>query len=151
MVFLIPISTSDGVHLWNIPLNYGFRAAANPEAMFTIFAITGTAAFIYYTSPMHLTRVLVGAFVETEKTYLERLETGLLSESDVRTIRTRLQLKVSKVREETLSNSRSNWQDFSKFFKGRSFTILRCMGWHHCGACDDCFGTWCCCLENQYS
>jgi hypothetical protein len=43
------------------------------------------AALIYYLSPMRLARVLVAVIVATEKTYLEALETGLLSVSDVHT------------------------------------------------------------------
>jgi hypothetical protein len=43
------------------------------------------AALIYYLSPMRLAHVLVAAIVATEKTYLEALETGLLSASDVHT------------------------------------------------------------------
>ncbi|KAJ6581752.1 hypothetical protein B0H19DRAFT_1251928 [Mycena capillaripes] len=101
-----------------------------PKTVFTIFAISGAAAFIHYTSPMRLTRVLVGAMAVTEETYLEALETGLLSASDVHAIGTLLsilQLKVSEIREESLDNSRSNWKACSGFFKGRSLTILRCI------------------------
>jgi hypothetical protein len=41
------------------------------------------AALLYYLSPMRLARGLVVAIAATEKTYLEGLETGLLSLSDV--------------------------------------------------------------------
>ncbi|KAJ7815000.1 hypothetical protein B0H13DRAFT_2683898, partial [Mycena leptocephala] len=59
------------------------------------------AALIYYLSPMRLARVLVAVIVATEKTYLEALETGLLSVSDVHTA-------------EMLSNSSSKPPPFAK-------------------------------------
>jgi hypothetical protein len=40
-------------------------------------------ALIYYSSPMRLTRVLVAAITDVEKTYLEALETALVSPSDI--------------------------------------------------------------------
>jgi hypothetical protein len=43
------------------------------------------AGSIYCASPLRLTRVLVTAVAETEKTYLQALETGLLSPSDINT------------------------------------------------------------------
>jgi hypothetical protein len=42
-------------------------------------------ALLYYLSPMRLARVLIAAISATEKSYLEALETGLLSVSDVHT------------------------------------------------------------------
>jgi hypothetical protein len=41
------------------------------------------AGIIHYVSPLRLTRVLVAAIANVEKTYLEALETGLLSASDI--------------------------------------------------------------------
>jgi hypothetical protein len=40
---------------------------------------------IHYASPPRLTRVLVAAIANVEKIYLEALETGLLSASDIDT------------------------------------------------------------------
>jgi hypothetical protein len=47
-----------------------------------VFVAAGT---IHYASPLRLTRVLVTAIANLEKTYLEALETGLLSASDIDT------------------------------------------------------------------
>jgi hypothetical protein len=43
------------------------------------------AGIVHYASPLCLTRVLVAAIADVEKIYLEALETGLLSLSDVDT------------------------------------------------------------------
>ncbi|KAJ7917579.1 hypothetical protein B0H13DRAFT_2322323 [Mycena leptocephala] len=87
------------------------------------------AALIYYLSPMRLAPVLVAAIVATEKTYLEALETGLLSASDVHTAEmlSKLELKASAIREGTLRNSLSLGSTLREFFAGRTFTLLRCI------------------------
>ncbi|KAJ7622925.1 hypothetical protein DFH06DRAFT_1447129 [Mycena polygramma] len=90
------------------------------KAVVTVIAVGIAAALIYYTSPARLTRVLVDAMTVAEKTYLEAFETGLLAASDVFTIGTslsRLQLKVSEIRQETLHDSRSNWKELCGFLK----------------------------------
>ncbi|KAJ7915615.1 hypothetical protein B0H13DRAFT_2324177 [Mycena leptocephala] len=89
-------------------------------------AATGS---IYYASPLRLTRVLVAAITETEKTYLQALETGLLSASDVNTAEmlATLQLKVSTIREVTLSNSLSPYATLREFLMGRTLVIVRCI------------------------
>ncbi|KAJ7803049.1 hypothetical protein B0H13DRAFT_2494769 [Mycena leptocephala] len=78
---------------------------------------------------MRLARVLVAAIVATEKTYLEALETGLLSASDVHTAEMlpTLELKASAIREGTLRNSLSLGSTFREFFAGRTFTLLLCI------------------------
>jgi hypothetical protein len=43
------------------------------------------AGIVHYASPPRLTRVLITAIANLEKTYLEALETGLLSASDIDT------------------------------------------------------------------
>jgi hypothetical protein len=43
------------------------------------------AGIVHYASPPRLTRVLVTAIANVEKIYLEALETGLLSPSDIDT------------------------------------------------------------------
>ncbi|KAJ7814992.1 hypothetical protein B0H13DRAFT_2293503 [Mycena leptocephala] len=88
-----------------------------------------TAALLYYLSPMRLTRVLVAAIVTTEKTYLEALETGLLSGSDVHTaeVLSTLELKASAIREGTLRNSLSLGLTLREFCAGRTFALLRCI------------------------
>jgi type II secretory pathway pseudopilin PulG len=60
------------------------HSTATAVAAILLIAVIA-AALLYYVSPMRLTRVLAAAIVATEKTYLEALETGLLSASDVHT------------------------------------------------------------------
>jgi hypothetical protein len=55
------------------------------KAVAVILVAVIAAALLYYLSPMRLARVLVAAIAAIEKTYLEALETGLLSASDVHT------------------------------------------------------------------
>ncbi|KAJ7819010.1 hypothetical protein B0H13DRAFT_1921945 [Mycena leptocephala] len=64
-----------------------------------------------------------------EKIYLEALETGLLSASDIDTAEmlSTLQLKVSKIREASLRNSLSHSGTLREFFGDRTFTLLRCI------------------------
>ncbi|KAJ7043784.1 hypothetical protein C8F04DRAFT_1389877 [Mycena alexandri] len=88
-----------------------------------------TAALIHYASPWHLTRVLVDIMEDTEETYLEGLETGLLLASDIRTaeVLSSLQLKVSNLREANLRSSLSCWATFREFFTGHTITLLSCI------------------------
>ncbi|KAJ7814991.1 hypothetical protein B0H13DRAFT_2381344 [Mycena leptocephala] len=86
------------------------------------------AGIIHYASPLRLTRVLVTAIANVEKIYLEALETGLLSVSDIDTAEmlSTLQLKVSKIRETSLRNS-SHSGTVREFFGGRTFSLLGCI------------------------
>ncbi|KAJ7931599.1 hypothetical protein B0H13DRAFT_1857583 [Mycena leptocephala] len=104
------------------------HSTATAVAAILLIAVI-TAALLYYVSPMRLTRVLVAAIVATEKTYLEALETGLLSASDVHTAEmlSTLELKVSAIREGTLRNSLSLGSTLREFCAGRTFTLLRCI------------------------
>ncbi|KAJ7931604.1 hypothetical protein B0H13DRAFT_1857588 [Mycena leptocephala] len=104
------------------------HSTATAVAAILLIAVIA-AALLYYVSPMRLTRVLVAAIVATEKTYLEALETGLLSASDVHTAEmlSTLELKVSAVREGTLRNSLSLGSTLREFCAGRTFTLLRCI------------------------
>ncbi|KAJ7931663.1 hypothetical protein B0H13DRAFT_1857645 [Mycena leptocephala] len=100
------------------------------EAVAAILLVAVIAvALLYYLSPMRLARILVAAIVATEKTYLEALETGLLSASDVHTAEmlSALELKASAIREGTLRNSLSLGSTLREFFAGRTFTLLRCI------------------------
>ncbi|KAJ7759124.1 hypothetical protein B0H16DRAFT_1720540 [Mycena metata] len=87
------------------------------------------AAFIHYASPGRLTRVLVDIMEDTEATYLEGLETGRLSASDIQTAEavSSLQLKVSNIREASLRNSLSCWATLREFFTGHTMTLLSCI------------------------
>jgi predicted GNAT superfamily acetyltransferase len=60
------------------------NSTAKAMAAILLIAVIA-AALLHYLSPMRLARILVAAIVATEKTYLEALETGLLSASDVHT------------------------------------------------------------------
>ncbi|KAJ7654554.1 hypothetical protein DFH06DRAFT_1416252 [Mycena polygramma] len=103
-----------------------------PASGTTAVIVVLTSCFVvvllrHCVSPVRLTRVLIDAITVTENTYFEGLETGLLGASDVVCIGpllSSLQLKVSKIRDETLENSRSNWKEVCGFFQGRSITIF---------------------------
>ncbi|KAJ6581709.1 hypothetical protein B0H19DRAFT_1061227 [Mycena capillaripes] len=105
--------------------------SSNPatEVVFMVVGVISAAALIHYASPMHLTRVLFTAMTDAEKKYLKAIETGLLSASGDHTAEmlSVLQLKVSKIREESLSNSRSSLKAFCGFFKGRTLSVIRCI------------------------
>ncbi|KAJ7819001.1 hypothetical protein B0H13DRAFT_2682640 [Mycena leptocephala] len=94
-----------------------------------LFIVVIAAALLYYLSPTRLARVLVTVIAATEKTYLEALETGLLSVSDVHTAEmlSTLEFKASAIREKTLRNSLSHGSTLREFFAGRTFTLLRCI------------------------
>ncbi|KAJ7803096.1 hypothetical protein B0H13DRAFT_2389230 [Mycena leptocephala] len=91
--------------------------------------LAAAAGSIYYASPLRLTRALVAAITETEKAYLQTLETGLLSPSDINTAEmlATLQLKVSTIREATLCNSLSHYATLREFLAGRTLVIVRCI------------------------
>ncbi|KAJ6527200.1 hypothetical protein DFH09DRAFT_1328167 [Mycena vulgaris] len=99
------------------------------KVLFGVFGLTLATCIIYYASSMRLTRVLVAAIANTENTYLEALEAGVLSNSDVHTaeIMSSLQLKVSHIREESLRHSLSYRTTVSEFLKGRTLTLLQCI------------------------
>ncbi|KAJ7117762.1 hypothetical protein C8R44DRAFT_879302 [Mycena epipterygia] len=80
-----------------------------------------------------LTRVLVAAIDNVANTYLEAIEAGVLSKSDIHTAAMlsrslhNLQIKVLRTHETTLRDSWSICRALHGFFKGRSFTILGCI------------------------
>ncbi|KAF7356351.1 hypothetical protein MVEN_00967400 [Mycena venus] len=99
------------------------------EIVIMILAVIFVAGLEYYASPLRLTHVLVAAIAATEKAYLEALEIGLISPSDVETAEmlSTLQLKVLKIREASLRNSRSYWKAFFGFLEGRTLTVQFCI------------------------
>ncbi|KAJ7931628.1 hypothetical protein B0H13DRAFT_1857613 [Mycena leptocephala] len=102
----------------------------NTTAILLILVVLVVAAgIIHYMSPPRLTRILVTAIANLEKTYLEALETGLLSASDIDTAEmlSSLQLKVSKIRETSLRNSLSLRSTLHEFLNGHTFNLLRCI------------------------
>ncbi|KAJ6518990.1 hypothetical protein C8R45DRAFT_918088 [Mycena sanguinolenta] len=86
---------------------------------------------IYYVSPMRLTRILVTALADTEKTYLAAVENGVLSvstEIDAAERLSVLQLKVSTIRETSLRSSLSTLSALRDMFNiYRSVAVLRCL------------------------
>ncbi|KAJ7491967.1 hypothetical protein FB451DRAFT_1551426 [Mycena latifolia] len=90
---------------------------------------TATAYIVYYASPARLTPILVAAIAETEKTYLEALEAGVLPKSDANMAATltSLQIKASNIREATLRHSLSYRTALCAFLKGRTLTVLYCI------------------------
>jgi hypothetical protein len=127
-------------------LSSALPAPGNTNTTILILVLTFVAAdTMYYASPLPLTRVLVTVIANVEKTYLDALETGLLSASDIDNAEmlstcasllfinlvlfstVSLQLKVSKIRESSLRNSLSHSGTLREFFAGHTFTLLRCI------------------------
>ncbi|KAJ6581730.1 hypothetical protein B0H19DRAFT_1251905 [Mycena capillaripes] len=111
-----------------------FTSEPNNSAVgivFTIFIFTVVVltALLRYASPMRLTCALVDAIVDIEKTYLEAIETGRLSPTDIRTAEMlfSLQLKVSEIREANLRHSLSWDATRREFLSGGTFTVLKCI------------------------
>ncbi|KAJ6518993.1 hypothetical protein C8R45DRAFT_1085059 [Mycena sanguinolenta] len=114
-----------------------------PEASLSILASNSTTTLwdvlcigiigviIYYVSPMRLTRVLVTAIADTEKTYFAAVENGVLSvstEIDAAERLSVLQLKVSTIRETSLRSSLSTLSALRDMFNiYRSVAVLRCL------------------------
>ncbi|KAF7370465.1 hypothetical protein MSAN_00678300 [Mycena sanguinolenta] len=114
-----------------------------PEASLSVFASNSTpipwgvlvasvaVAGIYFVSPMRLTRVLVIAIADAEKSYLAAVENGVLSASteiDTGERLSMLQLKVSTIRETSLRSSLSTFSALCDMFNiRRSVAVLRCL------------------------
>ncbi|KAJ6488069.1 hypothetical protein DFH09DRAFT_1105764 [Mycena vulgaris] len=94
-----------------------------------LFIVAFTAGLIHYASPVRLTHVLTAAIAHVEETYLEAIEAGILSKSDVHTAETliSLQSKVSTISEASLHHSLSYRTAFREFIKGHAFTVLQCI------------------------
>ncbi|KAJ7117784.1 hypothetical protein C8R44DRAFT_738659 [Mycena epipterygia] len=100
--------------------------SATTKVIIGVLILTMATFGTHYASPMHL---LVAAISNVEKTYFEAIEAGVLTKSNVHTTETlsSVQIKVSSIREASLRNYLSTRQEFREFFKGRSFTILKCI------------------------
>ncbi|KAJ7491974.1 hypothetical protein FB451DRAFT_1551430 [Mycena latifolia] len=87
------------------------------------------ACTAHYASPMRLTRVMVSAIAAAEIAYFEAIEAGMIPKSDVDTATTltRLQIKVSIIREMCLRNSLSYRAALYGFVKGNTLTVLQCL------------------------
>ncbi|KAJ7281331.1 hypothetical protein C8J57DRAFT_1297342 [Mycena rebaudengoi] len=89
---------------------------------------TATALGIYHISPTRLTCVLVASMHETDATYIGAMEAGvILCDGDTDTL-SKLQIKASRLREETLRNSLSTRKMLGEIFQGRSLALYRCIG-----------------------
>ncbi|KAJ7213055.1 hypothetical protein GGX14DRAFT_393257 [Mycena pura] len=95
--------------------------------------VLGIAGTLYYASPSRLTRIMVAAIASAEKVYIDALESGALSATDVRDIddmaekMSSLHTKVSKIRETTLRNSLSRRAAFRQYLTGHTFTLVQCI------------------------
>ncbi|KAJ7117792.1 hypothetical protein C8R44DRAFT_738667 [Mycena epipterygia] len=96
------------------------------KVIFVALLIVSLACLSHFASPMRLTRVLVAAIDNVANTYLEAIEAGVLSKSDVYTaaMLSSLQIKVSHIREASLRSSLSRFGALCDFFKGRTLTVL---------------------------
>jgi hypothetical protein len=110
--------------------------------------LIGAGSF-HYAAPQRLTRVLSEAMADVERTYLETVENGALSASDVHTpgrhspgvpsfyffsgvgvLSVRLgslQLELLTIRQASLRSSLSHYAMFCDILKGRTFSALRCI------------------------
>ncbi|KAJ7281299.1 hypothetical protein C8J57DRAFT_1297306, partial [Mycena rebaudengoi] len=103
------------------------NSAANTIIGASILA-TATALVIHHISPMRLTCVLVALMHETDATYIGAMEAGvILCDGDTDAL-SKLQIKASQLREESLRNSLSTWKMLSEFFQGRSLALYWCIG-----------------------
>ncbi|KAJ7117801.1 hypothetical protein C8R44DRAFT_879338 [Mycena epipterygia] len=96
------------------------------KVIFVALLVSSLACLIHFASPMRLTRILVAVIDNVTNTYLEAIEAGVLSKSDVHTaaMLSSLQIKVSHIREESLRSSLSRFRALCDFFKGRTLTVL---------------------------
>ncbi|KAJ7281257.1 hypothetical protein C8J57DRAFT_73309 [Mycena rebaudengoi] len=86
-----------------------------------------TALIIHHISPTRLTRVLVALMQETDATYIGAMEAGVIPCAGDTDTLSKLQIKASQLREESLRNSLSTWKMLAEFFQGRSLTLYRCI------------------------
>ncbi|KAJ7491978.1 hypothetical protein FB451DRAFT_1501259 [Mycena latifolia] len=94
-----------------------------------VLVLVITVCIMHHASPMRLTSIMVAAIAATEQTYLEAVEAGVLSTSDVHMAATltSLQIKVSTIREASLRNSLSYRGPLCGFFNSHTLTVFRCI------------------------
>ncbi|KAJ7117785.1 hypothetical protein C8R44DRAFT_854556 [Mycena epipterygia] len=92
-----------------------------------LLVIPSMTYIIHLASPLRLTRVLVAAISNVEKTYLEAVEAGMLSRLDVHTaaMLSSLQIKVSHIRATTLRNSLSYFGVLCDFQRAVVYNLPR--------------------------
>ncbi|KAJ6488078.1 hypothetical protein DFH09DRAFT_1455929 [Mycena vulgaris] len=105
--------------------------APDPPAnvVFGLFIVACAAGLIHYASTVRLARVLTAAIAHVEETYLEAIEAGTLSKTDVLAADSliSLQSKVSTISEASLRHSLSYRTAFREFIKGHTLTVLQCI------------------------
>ncbi|KAJ7432455.1 hypothetical protein B0H11DRAFT_2126144 [Mycena galericulata] len=112
-----------------------FLEAAMPTSSAAkIFLIASTIVCMMYiisfTSPSHLTHVLVSALAAAEHAFLHTVEAGTFRYENAGLAQrlSSLQIDVSLLREAALNDSLSNCAPLSQFFKfRRTLAILRCI------------------------
>ncbi|KAJ7117778.1 hypothetical protein C8R44DRAFT_854554 [Mycena epipterygia] len=115
----------------SLPLASAPPTSTTTKLAIGVLIITSMACIIHLASPIRLTGVLLVAIDNVENIYLEAIETGALSKSDVNTAAMlssarSLQNKVSYIREANLRSALSPFGAVCGFFNGRSFAILKC-------------------------
>ncbi|KAJ7759071.1 hypothetical protein B0H16DRAFT_1534237 [Mycena metata] len=106
-----------------------FSQVTAAKVMIGIFGLLFIAASLYHISPARLTRVLSHAMNSLDKVSANIVSAGLLglmTPDDVAAL-SLLQSKVGALRAETLLHSLSWHTTICEFFKGRSFTLYRCI------------------------
>ncbi|KAJ7471642.1 hypothetical protein B0H11DRAFT_2433016 [Mycena galericulata] len=98
---------------------------AGGKIVLAVCIVTLVVCALRAVSPTRLTNILVSALAATEHTYFAAIEAGVLLSGAHTQRLTSLQLKVSKIRQDSLYHSQSHRIALREFFKGRTFTVLR--------------------------
>ncbi|KAJ7759093.1 hypothetical protein B0H16DRAFT_1534319, partial [Mycena metata] len=107
--------------------------ATAAKIMLVVIGLFLIVAFLYYTSPTRLTRVLSDAMSNLDKVFGEVSTAGLLgllTPEDVQTVVSTYQIlrvEVGKVQAETLRNSKSWCTGLFNVFSGHSVSLFRCI------------------------
>ncbi|KAJ7722982.1 hypothetical protein B0H16DRAFT_1599669, partial [Mycena metata] len=108
-------------------------AATAGKVVAAIVLLIIAVALGYHASPRRLTQVLSEVMEDAEDAYMDMISTDLftfLSSNELEGVRSTmrmLRLKVSALQAESLRNSLSWRISIREFFKGRSFTLFRCI------------------------
>ncbi|KAJ7091487.1 hypothetical protein B0H15DRAFT_1021508 [Mycena belliarum] len=104
-------------------------ATATKALLEVLLVLTAVYYIFHLTSPSRLLRALLAAIAELESSYIDALERGAFSPSDLSIAATlaALQLKVSTIREAALRNSLSYRAALREFLKGQTLTMLQCI------------------------
>ncbi|CAK5267758.1 unnamed protein product [Mycena citricolor] len=93
-----------------------------------VFVLLTASITVHYTSPAHLTLTLVAVMHQTEDAFDRLIELGFAVGSEERARLAALRTRVSVMREDTLSDSRSVGRRLrAVVLQGRSLTLMRCI------------------------